>query len=335
MPVETTSLARRDEPYRRALSGHHADGCKPRGCGSSGGDRTGRSLGYEPYATPQALRTDLVAIAHSLTRDGARLLASGGALGRLIRTVESCGFHLATLDLRQNSDVHCARGRRAAARRPVSRRTMPHSTRAPRVALLRRELASPRLLASPYAQYGAETLSELAIVRAAATAHALYGSACITTYIISKCESVSDMLEVNLLLKEAGPVPARGARRGGHHGGAAVRDHRRPGARAADHARMAGAARGACGGGAPRLPGSDGRLLGLEQGRRLPHLGVEPEPGDARAGRRVRRGRRSRCRSSMAAVVRWGVAVVRRSRRSARSLPAPCRDGCASPNRAR
>ncbi|RYG88065.1 phosphoenolpyruvate carboxylase, partial [bacterium] len=73
-----------------------------------------------------------------------------------------------------------------------------------RVALLRRELASARPLFSPFASYGDETRSELAIVHAAAEAHARYGTICITTYIISKCESVSDMLEVNLLLKEAG-----------------------------------------------------------------------------------------------------------------------------------
>ena len=65
-------------------------------------------------------------------------------------------------------------------------------------------MASARLLASPFAGYAEETQSELAIVRAAAQAHERYGAACITTYIISKCESVSDMLEVNLLLKEAG-----------------------------------------------------------------------------------------------------------------------------------
>jgi phosphoenolpyruvate carboxylase len=60
------------------------------------------------------------------------------------------------------------------------------------------------LLWSPYAAYSDELGSELAIVREAAAAHARYGAACITTWIISKCESVSDMLEVNLLLKEAG-----------------------------------------------------------------------------------------------------------------------------------
>jgi phosphoenolpyruvate carboxylase len=73
-----------------------------------------------------------------------------------------------------------------------------------RVRLLRRELASARLLASPFSTYSDETRSELAIVRAAAEAHERYGKDCITAYIISKCESVSDMLEVNVLLKEAG-----------------------------------------------------------------------------------------------------------------------------------
>ena len=38
----------------------------------------------------------------------------------------------------------------------------------------------------------------------AAEAHRTYGTACISHYIISKAESVSDLLEVNLLLKEAG-----------------------------------------------------------------------------------------------------------------------------------
>jgi phosphoenolpyruvate carboxylase len=82
-----------------------------------------------------------------------------------------------------------------------------------RVVLLRRELAGERLLASPYASYSRETLSELDIVRAAAEAHRRYGSGCITTYIVSKCESVSDLLEVYILLKEAGLYRVRGSRR--------------------------------------------------------------------------------------------------------------------------
>jgi phosphoenolpyruvate carboxylase len=79
-----------------------------------------------------------------------------------------------------------------------------------RVSLLRQELSSERLLASPYANYSQETLSELDIVRAAAEAHRRYGCNCVTTYIVSKCESVSDLLEVNILLKEAGLYRGRG-----------------------------------------------------------------------------------------------------------------------------
>ena len=198
-----TNPARRDEPYRRALTGCYArlaatyeevTGNPPA--------RRARVPG-NPYSSPDELRTDLVEIAHALAQSGAGLLATGGALGRLVRAVDCCGFHLATLDLRQNSDVHA---RVVADLLSVAGVETDYSSldEDTRVALLRRELASARLLASPFAKYTDETQSELAIVRAAAQAHERYGPACITTYIISKCESVSDMLEVNLLLKEAG-----------------------------------------------------------------------------------------------------------------------------------
>jgi phosphoenolpyruvate carboxylase len=44
----------------------------------------------------------------------------------------------------------------------------------------------------------------LTIIRAAAEMHRLYGREAITTYIISKSDSVSDLLEATMLLKEAG-----------------------------------------------------------------------------------------------------------------------------------
>jgi phosphoenolpyruvate carboxylase len=198
-----SSPARKDEPYRRALTGCYAR------LAATYEQITGRPPSRRPtvsgvaYASPEELRTDLVAIAHSLAQRGAGLLATGGALGRLIRAVDSFGFHLATLDLRQNSDVHA---RVVADLLSVAgvEAHYPELDESARVALLRRELGSERLLWSPYAQYTEETQSELAIVRAAAKAHARFGAACITTYNISKCESVSDMLEVNLMLKEAG-----------------------------------------------------------------------------------------------------------------------------------
>lgn len=91
----------------------------------------------EPYADPQAFRADLVAIAHGLSlKDSA--LGRWGPVARSacwIRAVETFGFHLATLDLRQNSAVHervvaaaqdrRGRGGLSVARRGRARRFAP------------------------------------------------------------------------------------------------------------------------------------------------------------------------------------------------------------------
>ncbi|MFA5989814.1 MAG: phosphoenolpyruvate carboxylase [Sphingomonas sp.] len=195
--------ARADEPYRRALLGIYARLAATHLALTGKPAPRPAALSGAPYPDPQSLRADLVAIAHGLAADHGGPLASGGALGRLIRAVETFGFHLASLDMRQNSAVH----ERVVAdllRAAGVEADYLSLGEAARVALLRRELASPRPLSSPYAAYGEETQSELAILRAAAAAHGAYGPGCITNYIISMTQSVSDMLEANLLLKEAG-----------------------------------------------------------------------------------------------------------------------------------
>ncbi len=198
-----TYAARRDEPYRRAITGIYARLAATYVALTGHVAPRPPSVSGMAYATAHELRTDLVAIAHSLGDPGSGLLGTGGALGRLIRGVETCGFHLATLDLRQNADVH---ERVVGDLLRVAGVVDDYLSldEASRVAVLRRELAGERLLASPFASYEPETTTELAIVHAAAAAHAQYGPAAITTYIVSKAESVSDLLEVNLLLKEAG-----------------------------------------------------------------------------------------------------------------------------------
>ena len=203
------NAARADEPYRRAITGMYAR------LAASFQNLTGRTPSrpatVEAPAYPDAasLRADLQILEDSLKSESRVRLNGGGALARLNRAVETFGFHLATLDLRQNADVHArvvAELLQVAGVAPDYRAL----TEPERVALLRGELASERLLASPYARYSPETLSELSIVRAAAEAHQRYGAECIRFYIISKCESVSDLLEVNILLKEAGLYRGRG-----------------------------------------------------------------------------------------------------------------------------
>jgi len=196
------AASRADEPYRRALSGIYARlAATHRGLTGDDAPRPGRLSG-EAYADPAAFRADLRLLARGLAADGGAL-SSGGALGRLIRAADIFGFHLATLDLRQNSAVH-ERVVAELLRVAGVDGSYAELDEADRVTLLRRELASPRPLSSPWAEYSEETASELAIIRAAAGAHAAYGPACITQYIVSMTRSVSDLLEVHLLLREAG-----------------------------------------------------------------------------------------------------------------------------------
>ncbi|VAV92661.1 Phosphoenolpyruvate carboxylase, partial [hydrothermal vent metagenome] len=100
------ALSRKDEPYRRALSGIYArlSATHLKLCGHVAGRPS--SISAKPYDNPQQLREDLAILAHGLRSGGKGVFATSGALGRLIRTVELFGFHLATLDMRQNSRVH-------------------------------------------------------------------------------------------------------------------------------------------------------------------------------------------------------------------------------------
>jgi phosphoenolpyruvate carboxylase len=203
--------ARKDEPYRRAIAGLYSRLAK-----------TAETLDHyvalrQPagdapaYATPQEFAADLTIIADSLEASGGRILARG-RLRALRRAVDLFGFHLAPLDLRQNSDVHerTVAELFAAAEPGVEYLKLDEDAR---IALLRKELVSPRPLLLPFHAYSEETAGELAIFRAAAKIKSTYGDAAIVTSIISKCQGVSDLLELALLLKEVGLVDASGKSR--------------------------------------------------------------------------------------------------------------------------
>jgi phosphoenolpyruvate carboxylase len=120
------------------------------------------------------------------------------------------GFHLAPIDLRQNSDVH-ERVVAELIKAIDPARDYLAQDEAGRIEMLLEELATPRLLASPWLDYSEETRGELAIFRAARAAHLRYGKAAVPNCIISKTDDVSDILEVAVLAKEAGLLrPAEG-----------------------------------------------------------------------------------------------------------------------------
>jgi len=188
------SQHRRDEPYRRIVSGIHA------------------RLSATGYASAAELAADLDLLARGLEQQGAGLLADG-RLRALRRKVSVFGFHLAPIDLRQSSDEHLATVAELLARAGVE----PGYERldeAKRTALLARELAGPRPLRSPHLAYSPRVERELGIVAAAARANARLGAAAVSKYVISHCESASDLLEVGVLLREAGLLRAGDATAG-------------------------------------------------------------------------------------------------------------------------
>ncbi len=194
---------RADEPYRRALTGMYGRLASTyQALIGRAPARPARLADLPPYATAEELIEDLDTIADSLASHHAGLIAEDLVVP-LRRAVQSFGFHLAPVDLRQNSAVHEAVVAELLAGSGVCAdyRALDEAAR---VELLTRELGTARLLASPYMRLSETALSELAIFRRAADIMARFGPQAIPRMIISKAESLSDLLEVATLCKEVG-----------------------------------------------------------------------------------------------------------------------------------
>ncbi|WP_081430532.1 phosphoenolpyruvate carboxylase [Polaromonas sp. JS666] len=197
-----TNEHRKDEPYRRALTGVYA-----RLAATlkelTGGEAARHAVAPQnAYARAEDFLADLRTIETSLrSNHGEALIAQ--RLHPLIRAVEVFGFHLATVDLRQSSDKHEEVVAELLAVARIEPR-YPSLDEAAKRALLIRLLNDARPLRVISTIYSAHAQSELAIFEAARTARARFGKEAIRHYIISHTETVSDLLEVLLLQKEVG-----------------------------------------------------------------------------------------------------------------------------------
>ena len=197
------AASRRDEPFRRALTGIYARVAS-----------TAKRLAPDvlvphtavgpaaPYVAPEELGADLDIIHNALVGAGCGRLAAG-RLRLLRRAVEVFGFHLASLDIRQHSEVH-ARVVAELTRRATGVDVYEGFDEDERQRLLLRELVPTRPLVSPHVAYGPETAESLATLRTVASLHERYGARAVPNYVISMTAGPSDVLEVALLLKEAG-----------------------------------------------------------------------------------------------------------------------------------
>ncbi|MBK6385644.1 MAG: phosphoenolpyruvate carboxylase [Rhodoferax sp.] len=197
-----TNEHRRDEPYRRALTGVYA-----RLAATlkelTGGEAARHAVAPQnPYRLAQEFSTDLQTIKESLLENhGTALIAQ--RLQPLMRAVEVFGFHLATVDLRQSSDKH----EEVVAELLKAARMEAHYSaldEAAKRTLLTQVLNDARSLRVMGTTYSAHAQSELAIFEAAKVMRERFGALAIRHYIISHTETVSDLMEVLLLQKEVG-----------------------------------------------------------------------------------------------------------------------------------
>ncbi|CAN7481005.1 phosphoenolpyruvate carboxylase [Mycolicibacterium frederiksbergense] len=200
--------ARSDEPYRRALRVIHARLTATAAQILDRRPEHGLDLGLPAYDTPTQLLDDLDAVDASLRANGSAVLADD-RLGRLREAVRVFGFHLSGLDMRQNSEVH----EQVIAELLAWAGVHPDYASLPedeRVTLLAAEIGTRRPLIGPGADLSELATKELGIVTAAARAVKVFGREAVPNYIISMCQSVSDMLEAAVLLKEAGLLDVSG-----------------------------------------------------------------------------------------------------------------------------
>ncbi|MEJ8796071.1 phosphoenolpyruvate carboxylase [Trinickia caryophylli] len=198
-----------DEPYRRALIGVYTRLAASVRVRLGEGTVPLRSAGHgappvraTPYADASEFVRDLNVLVDSLhEHHGGTLVAP--RLAPLVRSAEVFGFHLASIDLRQSSDVH------EAVVAELFKRAGVHEdyaslSEADKLRLLLSELEQPRLLRSPYLEYSPLVNNELGVLETARAMRERFGARAVRNYIISHTETVSDLVEVLLLQKETG-----------------------------------------------------------------------------------------------------------------------------------
>lgn len=161
----------------------------------------------ERYCQAEELYADLQALQGWLSEVGAGHVAAQ-AVGPVLRGLEAFGFHLAALDVRQNSRVHeLAVGQmlRAAGFAEADYENWGEERR---LELLERELASPRPLVRLGATIGPEADAVLGSYQALAHHRERYGLAGLGALIVSMTRSCSDLLLVYLFAREAGLLEA-------------------------------------------------------------------------------------------------------------------------------
>lgn len=193
------AVSRRDEPWRRCVELMSARLPLEQAPGKS------VQLRETPgcYRHPHELRSDLDALAGSLEEVGAHRLVDAD-VATVRRAVEVFGFHLAQLDIRQNSVFHAKALTQLLGAAGLSGDSWDDWSEMERLRFLEKELRSPRPFLHPSASAGPEADAVLGCYRELARYTERNGSRGIGALIVSMTRRLSDLLVVYVLAREAG-----------------------------------------------------------------------------------------------------------------------------------
>ena len=155
------------------------------------------------YQFAEELNADLRALYDSLCEIGAHRLADSD-VRPVLRAVQVFGFHLARLDVRQNSVFHARALGQLMTAAGLDGSQWEEWSEAERLRFLERELQSPRPFLHPSATAGAEADAVLGCYRVLAAHLARYGTDGLGALIVSMTRRLSDLLVVYVLAREAG-----------------------------------------------------------------------------------------------------------------------------------
>jgi len=157
----------------------------------------------EIYADASMLEDDLKMLHNSLIEIGAHRLATADVLP-VIRIVQTFGFHLATLDIRQNSAFHDRALSQLLTIAGIQDSDISNWDKDKRLQLLNQELNIPRPFTLPDVKLEAEAEAVVDVYRVVKDYIQLYGVRGLGSLIVSMTRDVTDLLVVYVLAREAG-----------------------------------------------------------------------------------------------------------------------------------
>ena len=165
------------------------------------------------YDGIEALIDELRLVRDSLAANRGEAIAEGlvRRIGRLVRTF---GFHVATLDVRENAEAHHKVLREVFDRLGELEKPYGELDRSERCALLSGELSGARPLGASRFALSATAATTFETFESVAAALDRFGDGVIESYVISMTEGVDDVLATVVLAREAGLIdPRRGSAR--------------------------------------------------------------------------------------------------------------------------